>query len=201
MSRSSWTRPTAVLAAGLLALATLAACARSDDRVASDTSAGVIDSAPRSTLAGVAASLSDENVLAQLDTALAGAIVLDTLAQRKATDARVRAMAAGDISSHNLIRRGTVDLADRLKVAPVLPDQRSVRDFAAALRDLGGKTGADFDRAYLEHTITLHQGMLKDIDQALDGRANAAVKTFLEQTRSNLDAHVKHAQAMRDSLK
>ena len=120
-----------------------------------DTSAGtvgVIDSAPASVAPAVAAVLTDENVFALLDTAFSAMIATDRLAQRKTTGP-VNDFASQAVSENAVTKRGIKDVADRLNIAPVLPDRDVIGDQAEAMRDLESRNGADFNRAYLDRVI------------------------------------------------
>ena len=107
MSHPSLTRLAALCA--IAAATALGACAGNGDdtnaAVTADSAAGVVDSAPATTATTVAALLTDENVLALLDTAYAVMIEMDRLAQRTSANAEISAFAgrcpAADRSSRS----------------------------------------------------------------------------------------------------
>jgi putative membrane protein len=166
-----------------------------------DTSAGavgVIDSAPASVATTVAAVLTDENVFALLDTAFAAMISTDVLAQKKSSGA-VNDFAAKGVSENAVTRSGIKSTAERLNIAPVLPDRDVIRDQAEAMRDLESKSGADFNRAYLDRVIQVRKDLMDEIDDALEdgGVRQEPVRKFLSEVRVNLDAARKAAEDLR----
>ena len=193
-----------VVRALLLVAAYTAAC--SDDRGPPkvDTSAGkvgVIDSAPASVATSVAAVLTDENVFALLDTAYAAIIATDQLAQRK-TDGEVTQFAAKAVSENAVTRSGIKATADRLNIAPVLPDRDVIGDQPAVMRDLQAKNGADFTRSYLDRVIQTRKDLMDEIDDALEsgGVRQEPVRKFLSDVRVRLDAERKSAEDLRAKL-
>ena len=178
----------------------LAACG--DQRVPqTDTSAGqvgVIDSAPASVATTVAALLTDENVFALLDTAFAAMIATDRMAQGK-TDGAVNEFAGKAVSENAVTRSGIKATADRLNIAPVLPDRDVVKDQAEAMRDLESRTGAEFSRAYLDRAIEVRKDLIDEVDDALEsgGVRQEPVRKFLSEVRVSLDAARKAAEDLR----
>ena len=159
---------------------------------------GVIDSAPASVATTVAAVLTDENVFALLDTAFAAMIATDQLAQRK-TEGAVNAFAAKAVSENAVTRSGIKSTAERLNIAPVLPDRDVIRDQAEAMRDLQSRSGADFNQAYLDRVIQVRKDLMDEIDDALEdgGVRQEAVRKFLSDVRVNLDVARKTAEDLR----
>ena len=187
----------------LAAFASLAAVACGGDRRTpkvdtSTGSVGVIDSAPAAVAATVAAVLTDENVFALLDTAYAAMIATDRLAQSKSTGA-VNDFATKAVSENAVTRSGIKSTADRLNIAPVLPDRDVIRDQADAMRDLESKSGVDFNRAYLDRVIQVRKDLMDEIDDALEdgGVRQESVRKFLSEVRVNLDAARRTAEDLR----
>jgi putative membrane protein len=187
----------------VLLVASSATVACSSDRKLPkvDTSAGkvgVIDSAPASVATTVAAVLTDENVFALLDTAYSAIIATDRLAQRK-TDGAVNQFAAKAVSENAVTRSGIKSTADRLNIAPVLPDRDVISDQPKVMRDLESKSGADFIRAYLDRVVDTRKALMDEIDDALEsgGVRQEAVRKFLSDVRVSLDAERKSAEDLR----
>ena len=179
----------------------VSACGGDRDVPQVDTSAGsvgVVDSAPAATAATVAAIITDENVFALLDTAFAAMIATDRLAQEK-TDGAVNAFAAKAVSENALTRSGIKATAERLNIAPVLPDRDVIRDHAQTMSDLQSRTGADFRRAYLDRAIQVRKDLIDEVDDALEsgGVRQEPVRKFLSDVRVNLDASRKAAEDLR----
>ena len=177
------------------------ACGRDDRVPQADTSAGqvgVIDSAPASVATTVAVTLTDENVFALLDTAYAAMIATDRLAQSK-TQGDVNQFAAKAVSENAVTRSGIKSTADRLNISPALPDRDVIRDQADAMRDLQSRSGADFNRAYLDRVIQVRKDLIDEIDDALEkgGVRQEPVRKFLSEVRVSLDAARTAAEDLR----
>jgi putative membrane protein len=187
------------LAAAAAATLALAACGRDDRVPETDTSrgAGIIDSAPGAALAAVAATLSDENVFALLDTAYTAVMQTDSLGAARASDARVRAFAANAVTANAVNRRGVAATFDRLQVRRNLPDRDVIKDHAQRMNELRGKTGREFDEAYVRRAVEVRRSLIDEIDDALkvDTRT-AGVKTYLEQLKGVLQAELQQAEAL-----
>ena len=160
----------------------------------------MIDSAPAAVAATVAAVITDENVFAILDTAFAAMIATDRLAQSK-TDGALNTFAAKAVSENAVTRSGIKSTADRLNIAPVLPDRDVIRDQADVMRDLQSRVGADFARAYLDRSIQVRKDLIDEVDDALEsgGVRQEAVRKFLSEVRVSLDAARKAAEDLRAS--
>jgi putative membrane protein len=196
----------------LAALATALSACTADERVenagaaaragtGTDSAMGLIDTAPVAVGQAVAARLSGGNVFALLDTTYAALGQLETLAAQHASDTRVRDFAAGSQTQLETQRRAALATRDRLNITAELPDRDPLEEHAEAMRALEGKRGADFDRAYLEHSIDIHEELLDEVDDAMQGSdLDAAVRTFLEQERRNLEAHLERARELRGQI-
>ena len=205
MSQPSLTRLAALCA--IAAATALGACAGAGDdtsaAVTADSAAGVVDSAPATAATSVAALLSDENVLALLDTAYAVMIEMDRLAQRTSANAEISAFAGRAVSQNALARRGVVSTAERLNVAPVLPDRDELDDLLDGLAELRDKTGDEFDRTFLTEAAEARRELIDEIDDALDdmssprGARPEPLRQYLTELRGNLEADRKAVEALR----
>ena len=191
-----------VRALGFLAMTSAVVACGGDRRTPKvDTSAGsvgVIDSAPGAVAPTVSAVLTDENVFALLDTAFSAIIATDRLAQRKTTGA-VNDFASKAVNENAVTKSGIKATADRLNIAPVLPDRDVIRDQPETMRDLESRSGADFNRAYLDRVIQVRKDLMDEIDDALEdgGVRQESVRKFLSDVRVNLDSERKAAEDLR----
>ena len=142
--------------------------------------------------------LTDENVFALLDTAYSAMIATDRLAQSK-TQGAVTDFAPKAVSENAVTRSGIKSTADRLNIAPVLPDRDVIGDQAEAMRDMQSRTGADFNRAYLDLAIKVRKELIDEIDDALEsgGVRQEPVRKFLSDVRVSLDTGRKAAEDLR----
>ena len=175
-----------------------------DDRVpvATDSAGGAVDSAKSGALTSVAALLSDANIFALLDTGFAVIIQADTLAQQKAANPQVKQFATHAVSANALARRSVMSIADRLRIAPVLPDRKELKNEQQTLNELRAKTGPDFDKTFLDHAIEMRKDLSDQVDRALSGNGvqQEEARKFLRQLRSNLDAERKTAEDLRSKI-
>ena len=169
-------------------------------RAATDTASGVIDSAPAAVGQAVAAILTNENVFALLDTAFALMMRTDMLAQQRAASEDVRLFARNAVSTHSLARQGASAQAERLRIAPVLPRQEIIEHYREGLPELQSRTGRAFDAAYLDWTIEAHEELIDRVERSLRGATEEPIHTFLSQVRTNLQAELQQARAIRERL-
>lgn len=79
---------------------------------------------------------------------------------------------------------------------------RDQLDAAAKASDsrLKGKKGTDFEKAYLDEQVTMHQTVLDTIDTQLAPNAKAEeLKTLLTKTRTTVASHLDHAKQLQSS--
>jgi putative membrane protein len=128
---------------------------------------------------------------------------MGALARPKAQNAQVRDFAQTMIRDHGAVNKQAIALATRLNVTPAENDvSRQLQQGAEQARaDLGGKTGADFDRAYIDHEVQFHQTVLNALDNTLiPGSQNADLKALLQQVRPNIAAHRERARGIQGTL-
>ena len=185
-----------------LAVIIAVACGRddtaTDDRTVADTAAGVVDTAGSITARTVAAILSDENILALLDTTYDAMLEADQLAQDRTDNEQIRRFASASVTQNALARRAVAATIQRTGIAPVLPDDDPIEGHAAAIAYLRQHAGTDFDEAYLEHATEMRKELIEEIDEALDDEGHAdAVKQTMTEIKSQLDADVKKLEGLR----
>jgi hypothetical protein len=187
------------------AVIAVAACGGERKEASSDTSAaaGVIDQAPVSTAAGVAAILADENVFALLDSAYVEIIKVDEAAQKQATNPQIRDFARGAVSQNVLGHKAVAQVKDRLHIPEVFPDTKLLKIARKGMDELGSKPAPDYDKAYLDVVIETRDEAIDEIDDALKGTriTQQAIKDLLTQVKSNFEADKKAAEDLKSKLK
>jgi putative membrane protein len=180
------------------------ACGRDDTAASgdtavavSDTMAGVVDSAPASVARGVAVLLSDENILAVLDTAYDVMLETDVLAQDRTDNDDVRQFASRAVTQNATAKRAIVTTAERLSVSPVLPSTAPVEGHADAMAMLRQRAGSTFDEIYLDHSLEVRKELLEKIDDAIDDEVRAQpLRQMLTELKAQLDADVKALESL-----
>jgi putative membrane protein len=125
------------------------------------------------------------------------------MAQSKARNAQVKDFAQQMVRDHGAVNKQAVALAQRLNVTPAENDvSRQLQQGAEQARtNLAGRSGADFDRAYIDHEVQYHQQVLDALDNTLiPGAQNAELKALLQQVRPNVAAHLERAKSIQGSL-
>lgn len=182
--------------------AMLSACSKSDNETAysdSAVAAPVATAAP----APAAPAVTDPQIAAIVVAANDVDIAAGRLAASTSRNAKVKEFAQRMITDHSGVNKAAVALVTKLNVTPEESDaSRQQTDKGAQVREsLKGKTGADFDRAYMASEVTYHTDLLAAIDTVLLPSAqNAELKTLLEQTRPAVEAHLSSARELQASL-
>ena len=172
---------------------------------ATDTSAapGVADQAPTTTAMAVSAMLGDENVFALLDTAYAEILRIDSIAQKTVTDNAVRELAQRAVSQNALGRTAVTNAKTQLGIPEVLPDKKLLKIARKGMDELASKTGADYDKAYLDVVIDTRDEAIDEIDDALKSTrvTKDAIRNLLNQVKSNFEADKKAAEDLKGKVK
>lgn len=125
------------------------------------------------------------------------------LAKDKGSDAEVKAFGDRMITDHTGVNKLASDLAQKLNVTPAdnATSQSLQTSANEAMQSLQTKTGADFDRAYVDREVAFHQQVLDALDQTLIPSAqNAELKALLEQTRPAIAGHLEMARSLQQKL-
>ncbi|HEX8674079.1 MAG TPA: DUF4142 domain-containing protein [Longimicrobium sp.] len=194
----------------LLALAALAACGGDDDAGNDTANATRLDTADVSAApaapaapAPAAPAVTDPQIADIVVAANQVDIDAGELAKTKSTSAPVKEFAQRMITDHSGVNKAASDLVGKLGVTPESnPTSQGLRDGGTKnLGELRGRSGAEFDRAYVDHEVAYHQAVLDAIDQTLIPNAqNAELKALLQQTRPAVAAHLEHAKQLQSSL-
>ena len=125
------------------------------------------------------------------------------LAKEKAQNREVRSFADKMVADHTGSNQQASELAQRLNVTPAdnATSQSLTSGATATLDTLRTRSGAEFDRAYIDNEVAFHQLVLDAIDQTLIPSAqNAELKTLLQQTRPVIAGHLDMAKRIQASL-
>jgi putative membrane protein len=115
-----------------------------------------------------AGALDDATILAIFDQANTADIVTGRLGAKYGASEEVRALGKMVATDHVAVQQMGRDLAKKLKLMPTPPDNdTSVADCALVVALLRSKTGADFDKAYLQYEVTFHQSVVDAVKGTL----------------------------------
>lgn len=146
--------------------------------------------------------LSDANIMSLLAIANQSDVEGGQLAEMKASSREVRSYGTRMISDHgSMLRRGS-QLSKQLMINPVEPavGQQMLSEHQKSMEALKKKSGEEFDRAYIEHEIEMHQKVIRLVEQAAQAADHPQLRTLLEQSRPALKDHLEQAQTVKRSL-
>ncbi|MFL5351846.1 DUF4142 domain-containing protein [Archangium sp.] len=107
------------------------------------------------------------------------------------------------ITDHTGVIAKATELVTKLKVTPKdNPTSKSLKQNAdKAKAELRKKSGADFDKAYVDNEVAYHEAVIGAVDTVLIPNAqNAELKALLTQVRPALQAHLEHARQLQSEL-
>jgi putative membrane protein len=186
---------------GMVLLLGCAGCGGTDD---ADADAAADSSAVTAGQQPAAAAVTD----AEIAAIVVGANTIDAdlgdTASVRGTNTDIKAFGKTMSTDHRAVNAQAVELVTRLGVTPVESDiSRKLASDAAAFRaDLSGRTGAEFDRAYIDHEVAYHQAVIDALDTVLIPSAmNPELKQTLVGVRPAFVAHLEHARQLAAALK
>ncbi len=150
------------------------------------------------------AAVSDPQIAQIALSANSGDSARGKLAEAKATNPQVKAFAREMVTDHSSLNKKAVELAKKLNVTPAAspPDSDLIKKVGDMTNDLQGKNGKDFDKAYMDQEVQIHQLVLDDLDKTLIPSAqNAELKKLLTTARGVVEGHLKKAQQIDSTLK
>lgn len=149
------------------------------------------------------AALSDGEIAEIVKTANDAEIDAGKLAQRKADNAQVKEFAKRMVSAHeDNTKEGKKIFKDSdIKMKNNDEAKMLKKDAKAKLSTLKDKKGKDFDVAYINSQVDMHQMVLNDLDQKLIPAAQKPqMKEFLQKTREHVQEHLTKAQEIQTTL-
>jgi putative membrane protein len=134
------------------------------------------------------------------DTAMAGSaeVELGKLASTKAANAEVKKFAQMMVTDHT--KAGTELKALAAKKNLTLPADMD-SSHKSELESLKGKTGADFDRAYVDDMVSDHEKAVSDFQSKANNASDPDVKAFATKTLPTLQKHLDAIKAIQAKMK
>jgi putative membrane protein len=150
-----------------------------------------------------ATSVTDDQILQALHTANSGEIEQAKLAQQKSKNAQVKHFASMMVKDHTDADHKGQDVAKKTHLSPS-PSAVSTTlesDAKQMTSSLSSRTGAQFDRAYIDAQVKQHQALLDVIDsQLLPNAKTPEVKSLVQTMRPKVQSHLKEAQDIQRKL-
>lgn len=121
-----------------------------------------------STQSNASAKLDDATILAIFDQTNTADLWVGRLAVKKGQSEDVQMLGKMVAVDHVAVQQMGRDLATKLGIIPTPPDNdSSAENLAKTVAMLQSKSGADFDRAYLQHELLFHQSVVDAIKKTL----------------------------------
>jgi putative membrane protein len=148
------------------------------------------------------AALDDPTIVAIFDAANTYDVESSGLALHKSHTKAVRDLARQFVNDHKAVRQQGRELAKKLGVTPTPPkDFDLAREHAKAMKELRGKSGADFDKAYVAHEVAYHQAVIDALNGTLiPAIKNAELKAFVEKVGPAFQGHLEAAKQLQKKL-
>jgi putative membrane protein len=194
------TRFTAVAIAALA----LAACAKSDKTATTNDSAAGAMAADSSAMAAnnAAPALTDANIVAFLDEANAIDSAGGKLASTKGTSSDVTSYGKMMMGEHHALRVAGQDFAKKANITPEAPANDTFKTDADAFAKTAADTpkGAAWDKAYIDHEVTVHENVLKTAGDAKNATQNADLKALIDKAAPVVQKHLDRAKEIQKKL-
>jgi putative membrane protein len=197
---------------GLMLLLAAAGCQGRSENVGRDQSAAASAATPPDTGAPGASGgapaatpkggLSDSNIVALLDDANKADSSAGAVAVKKATNADVKAYGRMMMAEHHAMRVQGQALAKKLGITPKPPERNPLAGYVKNEMDALQKTpkGAEFDRTYIDHEVSVHQAVLDFANQARVSTPTAELRSLIEQAIPVVRKHLEQAQEIQKKL-
>jgi len=146
--------------------------------------------------------LDDPTIVAIFDAANTYDIEASQLALKHSHNQAVRDLAQQFMHDHTAVRQQGRDLAKKLGVKPTPPKENPLApDHEKAMKDLKGKSGAAFDKAYVAEEVRFHQQVLDAINGTLlPAISNPELKAFVEKVGPAFQGHLAAAKHLESEL-
>ena len=151
-----------------------------------------------------AAKLTDPEIASVAVTADQIDIDYANIAKSKSKNADVLKFAATMAKDHQSVNDQAIALAKKLNVTPAdNPTTQSLLSGAATTKEmLNSKTGADFDKAYIDNEVAYHKAAIGLVEGTLIPDAtNPELKSLLQTALPIFKEHLAHAEMVQSNLK
>jgi putative membrane protein len=143
--------------------------------------------------------LDDAQIGAITEAANSAEVEQGRLAQSKASDSRVRSFASMMVQHHGEAQRDQAALSVGKRDNP--ESQQLTAQADSALKSLEQKSGAEFDRAYIQLQCDEHRKVLDSLrNDLLPNAKDQQLKAYLQQLEPKVEAHLAQAERLQKQL-
>jgi len=119
------------------------------------------------------------------------------VAAQKAANPEVKKYAEKMVAEHTKMLEEGDQLAQKKGVKP---DQNVDGKHKKNLADLNRKSGADFDREYMEQMVQDHEGALKLVQNVAKDAKDADIKALAQKAEPHVKQHLEEARKLRTAV-
>ena len=188
----------------MLGFSTLAifACGPKENAGTDTTAAMAGDTSAMGAQQTAAAAWSDANIFALLDATNVADSAHGAIASTKGTSAAVRDFGRQMMRDHHTMRVEGQALAKRLNVTPTPPAGDTLPAHAQKTSDMLNSTakGKDFDKAYIDHQVEMHKGVLDLATRSMTAAQSTELKNMLQKAAPVVQGHLDKAQAIQRNM-
>lgn len=198
-----------LLSTGFLAAFALAACEpadTADDFTLESPDAPIMDPADPAAAPMPADGRSfatDAEIFSFVSTANTYEIESAELALSRASSEQVREFATALQAEHEAIRSRVAETVEPTDAAPLgeLDQADDLVNFHRdAMEDLAGQEGADFDAAWVQYQIDMHERTLEGLTEAMSANPNPELAQALTEAQAQLQQHLVQARSLQEQL-
>ncbi|GAA4094201.1 DUF4142 domain-containing protein [Mucilaginibacter panaciglaebae] len=183
-----------IAAAGLM----FQACHSSTDSTKAADSANAVKDSTTTGAAGIAVVADDAKFAVDAANGGMTEVELSKLAATKATNAEVKAFANMMVMDHGKANEELKGIAATKNIT--LPDSVNA-DSKKAVEDLSKKSGADFDKAYVDKMVSDHKSTVDMFESASKNLKDRELKAFVDKTLPVIKGHLDHINKIQGSMK
>lgn len=147
--------------------------------------------------------LTDGQIIHIMEKANEGEADIAKMAKGRAENKDVKEFAKKMADEHKKSEKAVKDVAKKIKVKAVENDaSKTIENTAEAKeKDLKKLKGKEFDKAYIDTQVSMHQQLLKDLtEKMIPAAQNAELKSYLETTKGHVESHLARAQEIQNAL-
>ena len=120
------------------------------------------------------------------------------MAVDKAQDAQVKAFAKRMVDDHS---KANAELTKIASAKGITPPAAVDSGHKRKMERMASKSGADFDRAYMDEMVDGHQATVRDFRSAAKSAKDPELKAFASSTLPTLEQHLKEAKTVEAAVK
>lgn len=152
--------------------------------------------------ASTAPKLDDATIFSIFDQANMVDIATGRLGAKQGHTEEVRKLGRMVAADHESVQQMGRDLAKKLGIVPTPPDNdTSAGNYAKTMATLQSKSGAEFDKAYLQHELAFHQSVIDTIKGTLlPAIKNEQFRALINKTLPGFEHHLTETRATANKL-